>query len=154
MDVGGAAMTIKREVIAGKKCIHEECGCEKVVVARVHKNGSRMLECTKCHRQFSENTGTPFYNLRTPLEKILLTLKAVIDGGGIRAAERITGVHRDTVTKWLILAGKHVEEVEKLMVTGIIATEIQMDELWTFVLKKTNIPVKNYEKNGEQKLKK
>ena len=144
-------MRTSREIVEGRKCIHQGCSCRKVVVARIHKNGSRMLECTKCHKQFAENKGTPFYNLRTSLKKILLTLKAVIDGGGIRSAERITGVHRDTITKWLVLAGEHVEEVEELMIKGVMATEVQMDELWTFVVKKTNIRVKNYEKSGEKK---
>ena len=139
-----------RKIVEGRKCIKENCGGENIVVARVGKSGRRTLCCTRCHSQFAEDKGTPFFNCKAPIPKILQTLKAVIDGGGIRAAERITGVHRDTITKWLIRAGKHVEQVEKLMVQGLKVSEIQMDEMWTFILKKTTIPIKRSETSDDK----
>ena len=138
-----------REVVPGRKCIHEECGCKTVVVARILKSGRRTLCCSKCQRQFAEDKGTPFFGLKAPIPKILATLKAVIEGGGIRAAERITGVHRDAITKWLKRAGQHVEKVEEMLVKELKVSEIQMDEMWTFILKKTTIPIKRSEKKDE-----
>lgn len=144
------AKELIREVVPGRKCIHEECGCETVVVARVLKSGRRTLCCIKCQRQFAEDKGTPFFGLKAPIPKILQTLKAVIEGGGIRAAERMTGVHRDAITKWLTRAGQHVEQVEDMLVKDLKVSEVQMDEMWTFILKKTTIPIKRSEMNGER----
>ena len=147
------ANKLVREVVAGKKCIHEDCKGTQCVVSRMGKNGSRTLECTKCGRQFSENIGTPFYGCKASIPKILQTLKAVIEGSGIRAAERMTGVHRDTVTKWLVKAGQHVEKVEEMMVKGLVVSQIQMDEMWTFIEKKTTIPIKRSEMSDDRSLK-
>ena len=143
------ANKLVREVVAGRSCIHEDFKGTKCVVARMGQNGSRTLECTTCGRQFAENKGTPFFNCKAPMPKILQTLKAVIEGGGIRAAERMTGVHRDTITTWLARAGQHVEQVETMMIKGLKVSEIQMDEMWTFIEKKTTIPIKRSEMNDD-----
>jgi len=152
--VGGQmAAKLVREVVVGRKCIQEDCGGETIVVARVGTSGRRTLCCTRCHRQFAEDKGTPFFNCKAPIPKILQTLKAVIEGSGIRAAERMTGVHRDTVTKWLVKAGQHVEKVEEMMVKGLVVSQIQMDEMWTFIEKKTTIPIKRSEMSDDRSLK-
>jgi hypothetical protein len=78
---------------------------------------------------------------------------AVIEGGGIRAAERMTGVHRDAITKWLKRAGQHAELVEEMLVKGLNVSEVQMDEMWTFILKKTTIPIKRSEMSDDGLLK-
>lgn len=149
---GKTVRKIKREIVSGRKCIHDGCDGE-VVVARIKKSGHRTLECCKCRKQFAEALGTPFYRLKKPIPLILQTLMAVIEGGGIRAAERTMGIHRDTIMHWLALAGKHAQKVEELLVSQVKASQVQLDELWTFVVKKTAIPVNNYVINGRPWLK-
>jgi len=56
---------------------------------------------------------------------------------GIRAIERVTGHHRDTVSRILGDLAGHAEFVEDLHVTGLKAnTEHEVDELWTFFKKR------------------
>jgi len=139
---------IEREIVKGRQCPQEGCKGKHIVVVRTQKQGQRILTCTLCGYQFSESKGTPFFNLKTPIPKILATLKAVIDGGGIRAAERMTGVHRDTITRWVVLAGKQAEIVEEMLVTQVNVSHVQIDEMWTFIVKKTNIPINSSVLNG------
>ena len=144
---------IERKIVKGRSCAQEGCDGQHIVVAKLQKQGQRILSCTKCNYQFSESRGTPFFNLKTPVPKVLEVLKAVIEGGGIRAAERMTGVHRDTISHWVSLAGKQAEIVEEMLVKQLKVSQVQIDEMWTFIVKKTNIPVNSSVLNGRPWLK-
>ncbi|MHC9540665.1 MAG: hypothetical protein AB9903_14265 [Vulcanimicrobiota bacterium] len=94
------------------------------------------LFCKKCGRLFSEHKGTPFFDMKTPREKIMQVLKALVEGNGIRPTERITGIHRDTVTNILERTAEHLNNVSAEFLKDLEAAEIQFDELWTFVKKR------------------
>lgn len=93
--------------------------------------------CRACGKTFSETKGTFFYRLRTKREKILNALAIVVEQGGIRATARVTGVDKDTIQRWVDRAGQHAEEVSAYMIVECDLSEAQLDELWTFVKKKT-----------------
>ena len=94
--------------------------------------------CRACRKTFSETTGTFFYRLRTARAKVLQALAMVVEQGGIRATGRAVGVDKDTIQRWVDRAGKHVEEVSAYMIVECHLSEAQLDELWTFVKKKTD----------------
>ncbi len=54
----------------------------------------------------------------------------------VRSAERITGIHRDTILRLLVLAGDRCLTlfVEKLV--NLNVTDVQADEIWGFIQKK------------------
>ena len=79
-----------------------------------------------------------FYRLRTERKKILNALAIVTEQGGIRATARVTGIDKDTIQRWVDRARKHVEEVSAYMIVECHLSEAQLDELWTFVKKKTD----------------
>ena len=54
--------------------------------------------------------------MRIPLEKALLALKLLLEGMSVRSAERVSGLHRDTILNLLVLAG---ERCERLMLEKI-----------------------------------
>ena len=93
--------------------------------------------CRGCGKTFSETKGTFFYRLRTEREKVLKALAIVAEQGGIRATARVTGFDKDTIQRWVDRAGQHAEEVSAYMIVECDLTEAQLDELWTFVKKKT-----------------
>ncbi len=93
--------------------------------------------CRACGKTFSETKGTFFYRLRTPRATVLQALAMVAEQGGIRATGRVVGVDKDTIQRWVDRAGKHAEEVSAYMIVECHLTEAQLDELWTFVKKKT-----------------
>jgi hypothetical protein len=45
------------------------------------------------------------------MDKALLALTMLIEGTSVRATERITGIHRDTICKLLALAGEKCERI-------------------------------------------
>ena len=76
----------------------------------------RMLRCRTCKTRFSERKGTPLFGSTLPEEKALSLLQHVDEGCGVRKTSRLTGVHRDTVTRYSRLAGKHAHDVHDELV--------------------------------------
>jgi len=44
--------------------------------------------------------------MTVPEDKALLAIQLLIEGTSIRSTERITGLHRDTIMRLLVLAGE------------------------------------------------
>jgi IS1 family transposase len=89
-----------------------------------------------CGQPFSETAGTPFFGLKTPLKTVCLALNELVEGLGVRAVARIHHVEPDTVLDWLRKAGKHCQQVSEYMMQELELSQVQLDELWTFVRKK------------------
>lgn len=60
----------------------------------------------------------------------------LIEGTSIRSTERITGLHRDTILKLLVIAGENCEKVLRCLIVRVPVRDVQYDEVWGFVLKK------------------
>lgn len=101
------------------------------------KQGRWMIKCTTCCGEFSERKGTVFFGLHAPEELICRTLLCVAEGNGIRGAGRIMGVDKDTVCRWVDRAGQHCEAVNNYLMTELRVDQVQLDELWSFVKKKS-----------------
>lgn len=69
-------------------------------------------------------------------DKALLAIQLLIEGTSVRSASRITGIHRDTILRLLILAGERCEIVLDAKMRNLKCQRIQADELWGFVGKK------------------
>jgi transposase-like protein len=69
----------------------------------------RLLVCRTCQHRFSERNGTPLFGSRLPEEKVVSVLQHVAEGCGTRATSRLTGVNKDTVTRYTRLAGSRAE---------------------------------------------
>lgn len=99
----------------------------------------RRFRCKVCGKTFSETRGTAFYKLRTPRGKVLRALAMLVERGGVRAVSRAMGVKPETVSRWLRLAAHHAEEVSNHLIRDLHLTQCQVDELWTYVKKRTQI---------------
>ena len=95
-----------------------------------------MFECQWCHTKFSETRGTVFFGLKTPSETIYHALGCLAESMGIRATARVFQVKKDTVLRWLRRAGEHSAQVSAYLMHNFQVEQVQLDELWTFVLKK------------------
>jgi hypothetical protein len=76
----------------------------------------RMLRCRTCKTRFSERKGTPLFDARLPPGKVNDVLAHVAEGIGTRKTARLTGVHKDTVTRYTRLAGDHAAELHEELV--------------------------------------
>ena len=71
----------------------------------------RMAYCRTCKKSFSERKGTPLQGCRLPLHKAVSLLEHIREGTGTRATSRLVKVDKNTVTRYVRLAGPHAENL-------------------------------------------
>lgn len=76
----------------------------------------RMVHCRTCKRRFSERKGTVLEHARLPDVKALAVLKHIQEGCGTRATGRLVKVDKNTVTRYLAVAGTHAEKLHDELV--------------------------------------
>jgi transposase-like protein len=86
------------------------------VPMRYGSNRCRLLRCATCKTRFSERKGTPLFDARLPADKVVSVLAHVADGVGTRKTARLTGVHPDTVTRYIRRAGEHAHDLHEELV--------------------------------------
>ena len=101
-----------------------------------HRNGLQRFRCPHCRKTYTEQHKRLFDPMNVPEEKALLAIQLLVEGTSIRTAERITGLHRDTIIRLLVLAGERCIAVMDTMMRDLRCKRIQSDEIWTFVAKK------------------
>ena len=74
--------------------------------------------------------------MRLPLDKAVGILKLLVEGMSVRSVERVTGVHRDTILRLLILAGERCQRLMHRKIEHLNVQNVEADELWGFVGKK------------------
>lgn len=76
----------------------------------------RMVYCRTCKKSFSERKGTPLEDCRLPQDKALALLEHLREGCGTRATGRLVKVDKNTVTRYLRLAGPHARTLHHELV--------------------------------------
>ena len=74
-----------------------------------------------------------------PKQRILMGLRMVAEGLGLRSTSRVLQIKLDTIRKWLAVAALHCEQVSDLLIRDLKLSQVQVDELWTFIKKNTKI---------------
>lgn len=94
------------------------------------------FRCSQCGRTFTEEHARLFAPMTVPEDKALLAIQLLIEGTSIRSAERITGLHRDTIIRLLVLAGERCIALMDTRMRNLRCKHVQSDEIWTYVAKK------------------
>jgi hypothetical protein len=71
-----------------------------------------------------------------PKDKQIAIIGALAEGSSIRSIERITGVHRDTIMRLGVRAGKGCEMLMDSKMQDLGCRYLQFDEVWGFIGKK------------------
>lgn len=71
-----------------------------------------------------------------PREKRLAVTAALVDGNSIRATERMTGVHRDTIMRFALTLGEGCDRLHNRLVRDLSCSMLDLDEQWGWVRKK------------------
>lgn len=100
----------------------------------------RKCICRRCGRVFNSRTGTAFRWLHTPRRTVLLALRRLVKGVSLRGAAEVVEVKLDTVRRWLRAAAAHSESVSAALLRAWRLSQVQVDELWTFVNKNHREP--------------
>jgi IS1 family transposase len=69
-------------------------------------------------------------------EKQIAVMGALAEGSSIRAIERLTGIHGDTIGRLAVRVGKACAKIMDEKMRGLNCDKIQMDEIWGFIGKK------------------
>ena len=101
-----------------------------------HRNGLQRFRCNQCQKTYTEDHQRPLDEMRLPLDRAVNILQLLLEGMSIRSAERVTGVHRDTILRLLILAGERCHRLMDERIKGVSVEDVQVDEIWGFVQKK------------------
>ena len=108
---------------------------------RYGMNQVALLRCRTCKKTFSENRGTPFFELRLPYEKLYQVLTALVRCGSIRGTADTVGVDKNTVMRIIRVAGEKMKEFNEFMLRNLKMDQVQCDEFWTFVSTKRGNPM-------------
>lgn len=96
----------------------------------------RIFRCIHCGEMFSETRDTVFYDLRTPEEKVMMALKMILVQVGLSDISFVLGVKEETILIWLNRAYKKADEINRILLKDLPVTEVQLDEMWSFVRRK------------------
>lgn len=81
-----------------------------------------------------------YYNNYMPnvlgTEKQISIISALCEGSSIRAIERMTGVHRDTVMRLGVKVGRRCTALMDAKMRNLSCDRLEMDEIWGFIGKK------------------
>lgn len=69
-------------------------------------------------------------------EKQIAVVSSLVEGCSIRSAERLTGVHRDTIMRLMLRVGTGCKRVLDFNLRNLNCERIQLDEAWCYVAKK------------------
>ncbi len=59
----------------------------------------------------------------------------LVEKGSIKGTARAMGADKDSVALWLKRAGEHCEEVTEYLLRDLNLSQVQIDEIWTFIKK-------------------
>ncbi len=98
----------------------------------------QMLQCNVCKERFSETRNTIFFHSQYSDETIRKKINCTAEGNGVRATDRMLELSKDGVNKVVLKAGEHCQKVLSSLLSSLHFEECQLDELWTFVQKKSS----------------
>src|SRR5262245_26637313 len=83
-------------------------------------------------------------------DKQIQVISALTEGMSIRAVERLTGIHRDTIMRLGARVGRGCAELHDRMFVGIRTGRLELDEVWGFVGKKQKRTKRHETAKGDQ----
>lgn len=126
------------------------CSGEHVKKSGSFSNRNRIVQrfqCLTCGKTFSESQ--PLDGTRIDADKAATVVQMLCEGVGIRAIARLTMLDKNTVLNVLESAGEHCREFLDRNMRGLRPSHVEVDEIWTFVLKK-QYHAKNHPVFGDQ----
>lgn len=71
-----------------------------------------------------------------PRDKQIAIISALTEGVSIRATERLTGIHRDTIMRLGVRVGQGCAQVHGGLMRNLHVGRLELDEIWSYVGKK------------------
>ena len=110
-----------------------KCQSEHVSKFGKDRSGNQRYKCLDCRKTFGDAEPKPLGNMRVDLDKAVFALRLLLEGMSVRATERMTGLHRDTILGLVVTAGQNCKRFMSKTLRDVPAKEVEVDELWGFV---------------------
>lgn len=91
--------------------------------------------CMTCGQTFSASRGTTFYRLHTDRQDFVEAVGLLAERCSLRGIARVKRIKPETALRWLEIAGAQAAAVSGELIHDLHLTQVQIDELWTFVKK-------------------
>jgi len=136
---------MKRKPVKDRCCLNAECplhgqfGKGNITKHSFYKTSQgrrRRYLCKDCKKTFGSTKGTPYYRLHKSRSTFDEVSKMSVEGVDISATARIKNLAPDTVSRWREKAGEHAGRFTDKKLKGFELTELQADEIRTFVDRK------------------
>jgi IS1 family transposase/transposase-like protein len=113
------------------------------------KDGRQRFRCLTCRKISGEHKANPQRGRRLPPERVLMILNLLCEGVSIRAAGRITGTEKRPILRLLAKVGAGCERFLAETVKNVAVTDVEADELWTYVFCKQKVKERKYSDHPE-----
>ena len=123
-------------------CDNSSCKCFNKVGAgnvKINSRAKGQVYCNVCKTIWVITKGTVFFDLRTPIDKVIKVLQCLARGMGLNNTCRQENVSAETTLAWIIKAANHSNEFTQYMQQEMHLEQVQIDEFWSFILKKRKI---------------
>jgi transposase-like protein len=91
-----------------------------------------VIHCKQHKGTFCDRYGTAFYDLKTPEEKVQRAIQQGLEGMCPEAVARVEDIHPSTVQRWIERASLQAKAADREVITGVVAENIELDELYSF----------------------
>jgi len=91
------------------------------------------LRCKDCGKYMVEDTPRPLGDMRISMKDAVLALGMLLEGVSIRATERLTGLHRDTIDDLILTVGENCQRLLDSKIRCLKVEDVQLDEIWSFI---------------------
>lgn len=100
------------------------------------RKGHQRYRCQLCGQTWTDAPKKLLADFNVPDEDAMLALRLLVEGMSIRATERTTGLHRDTICRLMVFFGSACQRYLDERMQNLTLSHLQFDEQWTFVYKK------------------
>jgi len=112
------------------------CGHSEFQKYGRNRKGQQRYRCNHCKHVWFDAEPKPLGSMRIDVATAKLALRMLTEGMSIRATERTTGLHRDTLCRLIVLFGDACRSFLDQRMRGLTLKHLQFDEQWTYVARK------------------
>jgi transposase-like protein/IS1 family transposase len=100
------------------------------------RKGNQRYRCLDCGLTWIEQGPKPLGDMRISMKQATQALGMILEGMSIRATMRWTGLDRNTICDLILVVGENCQRLLETKVKGVEVSELQLDEVWSFVAMK------------------
>jgi transposase-like protein/IS1 family transposase len=95
--------------------------------------GDQRFRCRLCCKTWVEEQNKPLGRMQTSVKDAATVLSMLLEGMSIRSTSRLTGIDRNTIGDLILTVGENCQRLLDAKIRGVQATDVELDEIWSFV---------------------